>query len=158
MEVSAVFWYNGGMDYRKQSHSVYYTRYHLVLSTKYRRRILKGGIGQYLNKRIFGISERNPDIEIIEANTDVDHVHILLSIPPKYSVSEVVRMIKANTGSAMRKKFPWLDKVYWGVGGIWSIGYFVSTAGINEETVKRYIEMQGKEDSGQAKLAKCYGW
>jgi putative transposase len=152
MEVAAVFCYNDRMKYRKQSHSVYYTRYHLVLSTKYRRKVLKAGIGEYLKKRIIGIGERNPEIEIIEANTNHDHVHILLSIPPKYAVSEIVRMIKANTGSVMRKKFPWLDKVYWGVDGIWSIGYFVSTAGINEEVIKKYIEMQGKEDSGQAKL------
>ncbi len=152
MEVAAVFWYNSRMDYKKQSHSVYYTRYHLVISTKYRRKVLKAGIGEYLKKMIIGIGERNPEIEIIEVNTDQDHVHVLLSIPPKYAVSEVVRMIKANTGDKMRKKFPWLDKVYWGVEGIWSIGYFVSTAGINEETIRRYIEMQGQEDSGQAKL------
>jgi putative transposase len=140
------------MDYKKQSHSVYYTRYHLVISTKYRRRILKAGIGEYLKKMIIGIGQRNPEIEMIEVNTDQDHVHLLLSFPPKYAISEVVRMIKANTGDKMRKKFPWLDKVYWGTGGIWSIGYFVSTADINEDTIRRYIEMQGEEDSGQAKL------
>ena len=140
------------MDYKKQSHSVYYTRYHLVISTKYRRKVLKAGFGEYLKRRIFGIGEKNPEIEIIEVNPDQDHVHLLLSIPPKYAVSDVVRMIKAKTGAAMRRKFPWLDKVYWGDEGIWSIGYFVSTAGINEETVRKYIEMQGKEDSGQAKL------
>ena len=152
MEVSAVFCYNSGMDYKKQNHSVYYTRYHLVISTKYRRRILKAGIGEYLQKVIVGIGQRNPEIEMVEVNTDWDHVHILLSIPPKYAVSEVVRMIKANTGDKMRKKFPWLDKVYWGTDGIWSIGYFVSTTGINEDTIRKYIKMQGKEDSGQAKL------
>ena len=61
-------------------------------------------------------------------------------------------MIKANTGSAMRKRFSFLDKVYWGIEGIWSIGYFVSTVGINEATIRKYVQMQGKEDSGQAKL------
>ena len=152
MEVFAVFWYNVQMDYKKQSHSVYYTSYHLVISTKYRRKVLKAGFGEYLKKRILGIGEKNPEIEIIEVNTDQDHVHMLLSIPPKYAVSDVVRMIKAKTGAAMRRKFPWLDKVYWGDEGIWSIGYFVSTVGINEKTIKKYIEMQGKEDSGQAKL------
>ena len=140
------------MDYKKQGHSVYYTRYHLVLSTKYRRKILRAGFGEYLTKLIIGIGRQNPDIEIIEVNTDIDHVHILLSIPPKFSVSDVVRMIKAKSGAVMRKKFPFLDKVYWGTNGIWSIGYFVSTAGINEEVVRKYIKMQGEEDSGQAKL------
>ena len=152
MELSAVFCYNSFVDYKKQGHSVYYARYHLVISTKYRRKVLRDGFGEYLKKRIIGIGERNPEIEIIEVSTNVDHVHILLSIPPKFSVSDVVKMIKAKTGSAMRSKFPFLDKVYWGTDGIWSIGYFVSTSGINEETIRKYIQMQGKEDSGQAKL------
>ena len=51
-------------------------------------------------------------------------IHVLASIPPEFSVNEVANMIKANTGGAMRKKFPFLDKVYWGVNGIWSTGYF----------------------------------
>ena len=123
-----------------------------MISTKYRRKILRAGFGEYLTRLIIGIGKQNPDIEIIEVNTDIDHVHILLSIPPKLSVSDVVRMIKAKTGEVMRKRFPFLDKVYWGTDGIWSIGYFVSTTGINEEVIRKYIKMQGEEDSGQAKL------
>ena len=152
MEVSAVFWYNSRMEYKKQSHSVYYTRYHLVISTKYRRKVLRDGFGEYVQKIVIGIGNQYPEIEIIEVNTDVDHIHILCSIPPKLSVSEVVKIIKAKTGLYMRKKFSFLDKVYWGVGGIWSVGYFVSTVGITEETIRKYIEIQGKEDSGQALL------
>ena len=140
------------MDYRKQSHAVYYTRYHIVVSTKYRRKILKAGVGDYLKKVVLQVSRIHPDIEVVEVNTDVDHMHLLLSIPPKYSVSEVVRIVKANTGRKVREKFPHLDKVYWGVTGIWSVGYFVSTVGVHESTIRNYIEMQGKEDSGQAEL------
>ena len=123
-----------------------------MVATKYRRKILRNGFGDYLKKLLVGIGKQSPEIEIIEVNTDVDHVHILLSIPPKFSVSEVVKILKAKTGLRMRRKFPFLDKVYWGVGGIWSIGYFVSTVGIAEETIRKYVQMQGKEDSGQAKL------
>ena len=140
------------MDYNKQGHSVYYTRYHLVVSTKYRKKILRDGFGDYLKKLVIGIGRQSPEIEVIEVNTDVDHVHILLSIPPKFSVSEIVKIFKAKTGLAMRKKFPFLDKVYWGTGGIWSVGYFVSTVGITEEVIRKYVKMQGQEDSGQAKL------
>ena len=93
---------------------------------------MRAGFGEYLKKLIVGIGRQNPDIEIIEVNTEADHVHILLSILPKPSVSEVVRMIKTKTGAMMRRRFPFLDKVYWGVDGIWSIGYFVSASGINE--------------------------
>ena len=140
------------MECKKQGHSVYYIRYHLVIATKYRRKILKDGFGEYLKKLIIGIGRQIPEIEIMEVNTDKDHVHMLLSIPPKFSVSEVVKEIKAKTGLYMRRKFPFLDKVYWGKGGIWSRGYFVSTVGVSEFTIRKYIEMQGKEDSGQALL------
>jgi putative transposase len=140
------------MDFKKQGHCVYYNRYHLVIATKYCRKILKPGFGEYLQKLVIGIGRQIPEIEVIEVNTDKDHMHILLSIPPKMSVSEVVKAIKAKTGLYMRKKFPFLDKVYWDINGIWSRGYFVSTVGISESTIRKYIEMQGKEDSGQAKL------
>jgi len=140
------------MDFKKQGHCVYYNRYHLVIATKYRRKILKPGFGEYVQKLVIGIGRQIPEIEIIEVNTDKDHMHILLSIPPKMSVSEVVKAIKAKTGLYMRKKFPFLDKVYLDISGIWSRGYFVSTVGISESTIRKYIEMQGKEDSGQAKL------
>jgi len=79
---------------------------------------LKAGIGDYLQRKIKQISSFPPEIEILEVNTDLDHIHILVSIPPKFSVSEIVNMIQANTGGAMRKKFPFVDKVYWGVSGI----------------------------------------
>ena len=79
-------------------------------------------------------------------------MHVLLSIPPKISISEVVKAIKAKTGLYMRRKFPFLAKVYWDTNGIWSRGYFVSSVGISEAVIRKYIEMQGKEDSGQAKL------
>jgi putative transposase len=139
------------MEYRKQAHAVYYTRYHIVLSTKYRRKILKKGVGEYLEKLVHQVTNYYPDIEVIEVNTNIDHIHMMVIIPPKYTVSRVVQMIKANTGKKMREKFEFLDKIYWGVKGIWSIGYFVSTVGINEETIREYIQLKREEDSGQAK-------
>jgi len=140
------------MEYKKQAHAVYYAQYHIVISTKYRRKVLKGGMGDYLKRKVLQVSKFQSEIEIVEVNTDTDHIHLLVSIPPKFSVGEVVKMIKAHTGTSMRRKFPFLDKVYWGVNGIWSIGYFVSTVGINEETIRKYVQKQGEEDSGQAKL------
>ena len=140
------------MDYSKQGHCVYYARYHLVLVTKYRRSVLDPGMGEYLKLKAKEINKYYPDVFVLEAKTDRNHLHLFVSIPPKYSVSWVVNLIKANTARAMRKQFPFLEKVYWGQAGIWSNGYFVSTAGINEETVRRYIQLQGEEDSGRAKL------
>ena len=140
------------MKYRKQSNAVYYTRYHIVISTKYRRKVLRKGMGEYLKRKVLQIKRFYPEIDIIKVSTNIDHMHIMLWVPPKMSVSSVVRLIKTNTGKAMRKHFPFLDKVYWGVEGIWSIGYFVSTVGISEEIIQKYIELQAREDSGQAQL------
>lgn len=140
------------MEYRRQGHCVYCTNYHLVFVTKYRRKILDGGMGEYLRKIVHDVSKDYPDIVILQTNTDIDHVHLLVSIPPKIRVSDAVRLIKTNTARTMRVKFPFLDKVYWGIEGIWSDGYFVSTVGIDEGVIRRYIENQGREDGGQAKL------
>ncbi len=109
-------------------------------------------MGEYLKLKIMEVTRHHPEIAIHEVNTDQDYMHVLISVAPKMAISEAVKIIKANTARQMREKFPWLDRVYWGSDGIWSIGYFVSTVGLNEATIRRYIEHQGQEDSGQAKL------
>lgn len=101
---------------------------------------------------IKGLPKYYPEILIKEINTDEDHVHLLVSISPQRSVGEVARIIKSNTARAMNEKFPFLRKTYWGTRSIWSAGYFVSTVGVNEEIIRKYIQMQGKEDAGQAQL------
>ena len=75
-----------------------------------------------------------------------------IEFPPKYSGAYVVGTIKKNTSRALKEKFEFLKEVYWDDGGIWSVGYFFSTVGINEEIIRKYIERQWREDSGQAKL------
>ena len=87
-----------------------------------------------------------------KVNHDIDHVHFMISIPPKRSVGSVVRIIKANTSRGMKQKFEFIKELYWGTDGIWSDGYFVSTVGLNEEMIRKYIDNQGKEDAGQAML------
>jgi putative transposase len=141
------------VDYHRQAHAVYYTRYHLVFGTKYRRKILRAGMGAWLALKIREVSRFHPEVQILAVKTDLDHVHVLVSIAPKTSVSTAVNLIKSNTGRAMRRRFPYLDRVYYGGDdGVWATGYFCSTVGVNESTVQRYIELQGREDSGQAQL------
>lgn len=106
----------------------------------------------YLRLRVREVTRHHPEIVIHEVNTDQDHAHILVSIAPRLSIAQAVSIIKANTARDMRAQFPFLDKVYWGFDGIWSIGYFVSTIGVNESVIRAYIEHQGREDSGQATL------
>lgn len=140
------------MEYRKQGHCVYGIEYHVVFTTKYRRKIFTDGVGEYCVILLQTISKHYPDIRILQAKTDQDHIHFRISIPPRFSISKVVNLLKSNTGRAMREKFPFLTDVYWGEDGIWSGGYFVSTIGLNEAIIQKYIDMQGAEDDGQAQL------
>jgi putative transposase len=137
------------MEYYKQGHCVYYCRYHFVFATKYRRKIFKPGIKEYMIELLKHIPRYYPEIRLIKINGEPDHVHLLVSVPPKMSISSVVNIIKVNTSRELRKKFEFLEKVYWGNPGIWSNGYFVSTIGVNEEIIRKYIERQGQEDIGQ---------
>ena len=141
------------MENSKQAHCVYYTRYHLVFATKYRRKVLKHGMGAYVQVMMRTISRFHPDIVIHEMKADEDHVHLLISIPPRFSISHVVNLLKTNSARAACKKFPFLKTMHEHEDlGLWSTGYFVSTTGINEDVIKKYIEHQGKEDRGQARL------
>ncbi len=99
------------------------------------------------------VIEKLPDVVIITMNHDQNHIHIHLSIPPKKRVSDVVKVIKSMSGRLLKKKFEYMRKAYWGVDGIWSDGYFVSTIGIDEKVIRNYVEQQGKEDMGQTQIA-----
>ncbi len=120
--------------------------------TKYRKAVFNEGIFAYLKKKLAEITEHYPLIRFGTVNHDKDHVHFLVSIPPTMSVGKVVGIIKQNTSLELKQKFPFLRQVYWGTDAVWSEGYFVSTVGINEETIQAYIEEQGKKDAGQTKF------
>ncbi|MBW1936745.1 MAG: IS200/IS605 family transposase [Deltaproteobacteria bacterium] len=141
------------MEIRKQAHCVYRCMYHMVWIPRYRHKVLVKGVDKYLLKKMDEIRKVYPEIEYVQRNIQPDHVHIVLSFPPRYSIAKVVQIIKSNTGKAMREKFDFLRKRYYGRGGIWSAGYFVSTVGLDEKLIERYVRYQEKEDLGQAKLA-----
>ncbi|MEI7999447.1 MAG: IS200/IS605 family transposase [Candidatus Omnitrophota bacterium] len=109
-------------------------------------------MGEYLKKACMGITRVYPDIAIKEANCDEDHIHLLMSIPLKRAVSWVVNVLKANTARLFRQKYLFLKKLYPKKAGMRSVGYFVSTVGVNEQVIAAYIRHQGDEDRGQAKL------
>jgi putative transposase len=140
------------MKLRKQSHVVYQTQYHIVWITRYRRKILTTGVDTYLKIKLLEITKYYPDWDFIAIGTDKDHIHIQIIFPPKYSISKVVETIKSNTSRVLKLKFKsFLSKVYWDNKGIWGTGYFVSTIGLDEKLIKRYVEQQGEEETGQAK-------
>lgn len=147
--------YNDRVKYILSSHGPYHAKYHVCWCTKYRRRILNPGVSEYVRKILAKIVRSMAGVTIEELGIDEkmkDHLHLVIVIPPKYSCSDVVGRLKAESASQMRKKFQWLEKVYWKENIVWSPGFFISTIGIDEKTIKEYVRWQGKQDSGQSQL------
>jgi putative transposase len=98
------------------------------------------------------VAGRIVGVEIVELNVQPEHVHILMVIPPKYAPAKVVEILKSRSAKVIRSKITWLDKLYYDTTSLWTVGYFISTIGIDEEFIKKYVRYQQKQDSGQAKL------
>ena len=140
------------MEVTQTAHSTYSLKYHIVWVCKYRRRILKPGVCKYLKKVLPKLLRSMPGVTIDQIGFDEDHLHMVMVIPPKYSISSVMGKLKSQSASHLRKSFGWLKRVYWYENIVWSPGYFVSSIGVDEATIKRYVEYQGKKDSGQLQL------
>ncbi len=121
-----------------------------IISFGYRNivAVLNPGLSGYLRKLFPKIMRSLPGCEVIEYNIQIDHIHMVMIIPPKYKVSEVISRIKAQTASRLRKKFSWLSKVYWKENIVWSPGYFVSTIGLDEKSILKYVRWQKTQDLG----------
>ena len=124
--------------YNKSSHAVYRCEYHFVWVPKYRYHVLvkevKPGLKQILSELCDWL-----DITIIEGAICSDHVHMYISVPPKYSPSQVMKILKGKSAERLRREFPELRKQYWGMH-IWARGYFVSTVGIDRDIIKKYVK------------------
>ena len=131
-------------EFNKLSHAVWECKYHLVWCPKYRYKILKGDIGKSVRESIRQLCEWRK-LEILAGNVQLDHIHLVLSIPPKYSVSEVVGFLKGKSAIKMFDLNPQLKKRYWG-RHFWAKGYCVSSVGLNEEQIKKYVRWQLKKD------------
>ena len=98
-------------------------------------------------KALYRTQKKHPDWYFLNINTANDHVHVLMEVPPKYSISEVVQTLKAESAAMLKRKFHFISKIYDDTG-IWSTGYFVSTVGLNETNIKKYIDKQNAFDRG----------
>lgn len=136
------------MRIRRLSHSTYELKYHIVWGTKYRRKILKPYVKKVLLESINQTLSLHPDWYLHTVNTDQDHVHLLMEIPPSETISDVVRMLKVESNFHLRKHFPFIRRIYTRRGSVWSTGYFVSSVGMNEKKIESYITKQGHLDSG----------
>ena len=109
----------------------------------------------YVRKILEKIVRSMAGVELVEIGIDDktrDHVHLVIIIPPRYSGSDVIARLKAESASLMRKKFAFLEKVYWKENVVWSPGFFLSTIGVNEKVIREYVKWQGKQDSGHSQL------
>ena len=140
------------MEIRLSGHSAYQTEYHIVWIPKYRYHVLNPGVKAYLVKLFPKVMAELPGCEIVKYSIQTDHIHMVMIIPPKYAVSAVVGKIKGMTSSQLRKKFGWMKLRYSRENVVWSPGYFVSTIGVERARILKYVEYQGRQDSGQAKL------
>jgi putative transposase len=126
------------------SHTVWECKYHLVWIPKYRRKKLYGQIREYLGD-VFKELARQKESSVEEGHVLGDHVHMLVSIPPKYSVAQVVGFIKGKSAIHIARTYAGRRRNFTGQN-FWARGYFVSTVGRDEQAVREYIKKQQKED------------
>ena len=129
----------------RSNHCMYTTHYHLVFPVKYRKALIRTDIERSLYEISAGIVERY-DMEIEKLGADEDHVHLLTSFPPKYSLGQTVNLYKNVTAKQLFIRHPALRKELWG-GEFWSDGYYAATVGEkgNWKVVEEYIRKQGKK-------------
>ena len=141
--------------YRKLTHVVYRCDYHIVFAPKYRFRILTGAIAELVERDIRALSAWR-DVEVWELSVQADHVHLVCSIPPKVSVSQFMGLLKGKLAIKLFRSYPKLrQKPYWGKH-FWSRGYFVSTVGVDEEMIRRYVRYQEEQDRQIERQQKSY--
>jgi len=131
--------------FMKLSQTLWCCQYHIVWVPKYRYRVLDGAIAREVSNCIRAFSEQQ-DVEIVELNVQIDHVHLLVRIPPKVSVSHYVGTVKGRTAIRVLNKFKQLkQRPYWG-NHFWARGYCVDTVGLDAEMVRKYVKYQEAQE------------
>lgn len=126
------------------SHSVWDCKYHVVWIPKYRRKVLYGRIRRHLGEIIRELA-RQRESQVLEGHLCSDHVHVYISIPPKYAVAQVVGYIKGKSAIQIARTFAGRVRNFTGEN-FWARGYFASTVGRDEEVIRNYIRQQEHED------------
>ena len=132
-------------QFKKLSHTIWRCQYHIVWTPKYRYKILIGELAVDVEDCIRAFVERLGG-ELVELNVQIDHVHLLVMIPPKISVSEFVGTVKGRTAIRILNKHRKLkQKPYWG-NHFWTRGYCVDTVGLDAEMIRKYVKYQDDKD------------
>ena len=131
-------------DLQSLSHTLWDCKYHVVWIPKCRKKVLYGQLRKYLGE-VFRELARQKESSVVEGHIQVDHVHMLISIPPKYAVAQVVGFIKGKSAIHIARTYGGHKHNFTGQN-FWARGYFVSTIGRDEESVREYIRRQEEED------------
>ena len=131
------------MEVRLSAHGAYHHQYHVVWIPKYRKKILEGKLKEFIEKRLFDVQEYHPDIEIEKYSIQRDHIHLVIIIPPRYSVSGIIGKIKANNSREIRKKFESVKKIYWR-NEFWSPGFFPPELESTKTSLKNMLNFKKK--------------
>ena len=142
-------------QFKRLAHSLYECKYHVVFCPKYRYKILQDEVSNYVEQQIYRLCSQKDDVEVVEVNVQPDHIHLVVSLPPKYAVSQFMDFLKGKLALRLFDRFPQLSRRYWGQH-VWSRGYCVSTVGLDEERIKKYVQWQNRReaaaDAAQGKL------
>jgi len=137
--------------FEKLTHVLLHCQYHIVWVPKYRYRVLKGEIAREVHNCINVYSSRL-NCQVVELNVQVDHVHLLVKVPPKISISQLVGVVKGKTALRVCTRFSYLrTKLYWG-NHFCAKGYCVDTVGINAEMIRKYVKYQEKQKQKQIQM------
>lgn len=131
-------------DNQSLSHTRWECKYHVVWIPKYRKKVIYGDLRKHLGEILRELAEQKKS-RVIEGHLMADHVHILLTIPPKFAVSQVVGFIKGKSAIQIARNFQGRKKNFTGQH-FWARGYYVSTVGKDENAVREYIQRQEQED------------
>jgi putative transposase len=132
-------------QFKRLSHSLYECKYHIVFCPKYRYRIFRDELADYTRQQIAALCRQKEQVEVLEINIQPDHIHLVLSIPPKYAVSNVMGYLKGKLALRLFQRYEQLGKRYWGQH-LWSRGYCVSTVGLDEDKIRKYVKWQETQD------------
>ena len=132
-------------EYKKLTHTIYECKYHIVFCPKYRFKIFTGDIAEYSRQKLYALARQKDNLEVIELNVQSDHVHMIISIAPKYSVSGIVGFLKGELTTSLFYRYEKLGKKYWG-RHLWSRGFCVSTVGLDEEKIRKYVKYQERKE------------
>jgi putative transposase len=132
-------------QFKRLAHSLYECKYHIVFCPKYRYRILREEVAEYVKAQIYLLCQHKDQIEVLELNIQPDHVHLVVSIPPKYAVSNVMGYLKGKLALRLFNQYEQLRKRYWGQH-LWARGYCVSSVGLDEDKIRKYVKWQEDKD------------